>query len=65
MQHVDKNEEKNSFLKNSFSGISLKKHLKVGRPYFWNLSKNRDFLDNFHKTSNAFISASFEDMNTL
>ena len=39
--------------------------LKVGRPYFWNVAKKCDFLATFHKTSNAFISASFEDMNTL
>ena len=39
--------------------------LKLGRRYFWNVSRKCDFLDTFDKTSNACISASFEDTNTL
>ena len=41
------------------------KALKVGRPYFWNVAPKCDFGASFYKTSNAFISAIFEDMNTL
>ena len=39
--------------------------IKVGLGYFWNVSRVYDFLETFTKTSNAFIFASFKNMNTL